>query len=51
MDACTRTFRELTSASITTDYQTRKLNIRYEDKGERYVIHSLNATAIASPEF
>lgn len=43
------TFRELTSASITTDYQTRKLNIRYEDKGERKVVHSLNATAIPSP--
>jgi seryl-tRNA synthetase len=43
------TFRELTSASITTDYQTRKLNIRYEDKGERKVVYSLNATAIPSP--
>jgi len=43
------TFRELTSASITTDYQTRKLNIRYEEKGERKVVHSLNATAIPSP--
>jgi len=43
------TFRELTSASITTDYQTRKLNVRYEEKGERAIVHSLNATAIASP--
>jgi seryl-tRNA synthetase len=42
-------FRELTSGSITTDYQTRKLNVRFEEKGERQIVHSLNATALASP--
>lgn len=43
------TFRELGSGSITTDYQTRKLNIKYEDKNEKYVVHSLNCTTLASP--
>lgn len=43
------TFRELGSGSITTDYQTRKLNIKYEDKCERFVVHSLNCTAVPSP--
>lgn len=42
-------FREIASGSITTDYQTRKLNVRYEEKGERYVVHSLNCTALPSP--
>lgn len=42
-------FRELGSGSITTDFQTRKLNIRYEDKCERFVVHSLNCTTVASP--
>jgi len=42
-------FREIGSGSITTDYQTRKLNVRYEEKGERYVVHSLNCTALPSP--
>jgi seryl-tRNA synthetase len=43
------TFRELGSGSITTDYQTRNLNIKYEDKGERIIVHSLNCTTLASP--
>ena len=42
-------FREIGSYSITTDYQTRKLNVRYEEKGERIVFHSLNGTALPSP--
>ncbi len=42
-------FREIGSYSITTDYQTRKLNIRYEEKGERIVCNSLNGTALPSP--
>ncbi len=42
-------FRELGSGSITTDFQTRKLNVRFEDKGERFVCHSLNCTVLASP--
>lgn len=43
------TFRELGSGSITTDYQTRNLNIKYEDKNERFIVHSLNCTTLASP--
>ena len=43
-------FRELTSTSNTTDYQARRLDIRYrpaESKGPRYV-HTLNGTAVAA---
>lgn len=43
------TFREIASGSITTDYQTRKLNVRYADGEERKVVHSLNCTALPSP--
>ncbi len=42
-------FGEVTSTSNCTDYQSRRLNIRYRVKGEkglRYV-HTLNGTAIA----
>jgi seryl-tRNA synthetase len=39
-------YRELTSASNTTDYQARRLGIRYRgDKGPEYV-HTLNGTAV-----
>jgi seryl-tRNA synthetase len=39
-------YRELTSASNTTDYQARRLGIRYRgDKGTEYV-HTLNGTAV-----
>ncbi len=43
-------FRELTSTSNTTDYQARRLEVRYrpaESKGPRYV-HTLNGTAVAA---
>ena len=44
-------FREITSCSNTTDYQARRLNIKYKETRDarletRYV-HTLNATAIA----
>ena len=42
-------YGEVTSASNCTDYQARRLNIRYREKnkkGTRYV-HTLNGTAIA----
>ena len=40
---------EVTSASNTTDYQARNLNIRYRTKdGDMAVIHTLNGTAIAT---
>lgn len=38
-------YREVTSASITSDFQTRRLNIRYKDKdGNMKIAHSLNGT-------
>ena len=43
-------FRELTSTSNTTDYQARRLGIRYrpaESKGPLHV-HTLNGTAVAA---
>ncbi len=43
------TYREVVSCSNCTDYQARKLNIRYQRKnGERGVLHTLNSTAIAT---
>ncbi len=42
-------FGEVTSASNCTDYQARRLNIRYRVKGEKGTrfLHTLNGTAIA----
>ncbi len=43
-------FRELTSCSNTTDYQARRLDVRYrpaESKAPRHV-HTLNGTAVAA---
>jgi seryl-tRNA synthetase len=40
-------FRELTSTSNTSDYQTRRLNIGYRDEsGERKLLHSVNGTGV-----
>ncbi len=44
-------YGEVTSTSDCTDYQSRRLNIRYkptEGKGTRFV-HTLNGTAVAAP--
>jgi len=39
-------YRELTSTSNTTDYQARRLNIRYkDDKGKNALVHTVNGTA------
>jgi seryl-tRNA synthetase len=40
---------EVTSTSNCTDYQARRLNARYKNKGERgtHFVHTLNGTAIA----
>lgn len=39
------TYREVSSASNTTDYQARRLNIRYKNKeGKLEFVHMLNAT-------
>jgi seryl-tRNA synthetase len=44
-----KTYREMVSCSNCTDYQARKLNIRYADKkNNRGVVHTLNSTAIAT---
>ena len=42
-------FGEITSTSNCTDYQSRRLNIRYRIKGEKgtHFVHTLNGTAIA----
>ena len=43
-------FRELTSCSNTTDFQARRLDVRYrpaESRGPRHV-HTLNGTAVAA---
>jgi seryl-tRNA synthetase len=41
-------YRELTSTSNTTDFQTRRLDIRYRPSGGRPVhVHTLNGTAVA----
>ena len=42
-------YRELTSCSNTTDFQARRLDIRYraEDAKSRETLHTLNGTAVA----
>lgn len=43
-------YRELSSASYFHDFQARRCNIRYKDKeGKIRYVHSLNATAVATP--
>ena len=39
-------YRELTSASNTTDYQARRLGIRYRRDGSTEQVHTLNGTAV-----
>jgi len=42
-------YGEVTSTSNCTDYQARKLGIKYfNKKGERVIVHTLNDTAIAT---
>lgn len=40
---------EVTSTSNCTDYQARRLNIRFKKKGEKgtQIVHTLNGTAVA----
>jgi seryl-tRNA synthetase len=42
-------YGEITSASNCTDFQARRLNVRYKDKatGQNRFVHTLNGTAIA----
>lgn len=43
-------YGEISSASNCTDYQARRLNVRYrEEKGDNRFVHTLNATACAVP--
>jgi seryl-tRNA synthetase len=39
-------YREITSASNTTDYQARRLGVRYRTDGGREFVHTLNGTAV-----
>jgi seryl-tRNA synthetase len=42
------TYRELVSCSNCTDYQARRLNVRYRTKEGNMMCHTLNSTAIAT---
>jgi seryl-tRNA synthetase len=45
----TKEYGEVASLSNCTDFQTRSLNIKGKNKqGKKYVLHSLNNTAIAT---
>jgi seryl-tRNA synthetase len=41
------TYREITSCSNTTDYQARRLRVRYRAEGGNRLVHTLNGTAVA----
>jgi len=43
-----KTYREVVSCSNCTDYQARRLNIKYKADGEKRYVHTLNSTAIAT---
>lgn len=40
-------YREVTSTSTTTDFQSRRLNIKYQDGSDTSYVHTLNGTAFA----
>lgn len=42
-----QSFREITSCSNTTDYQARRLKVRYRADGRNTLAHTLNGTACA----
>lgn len=42
-------FGEISSTSNCTDYQSKRLNIYYEDNGNKYHVHTVNGTACAIP--
>ncbi len=41
------TYREVTSVSTVTDFQARRLNIKYQDGNNKKFVHILNGTAFA----
>lgn len=43
-----KTYRELGSCSNCTDWQSVRLDIKYDDKGERRYVHTLNSTLLAT---
>ena len=43
-----KTYKEVTSAGNCVDYQARRLNIKYKDKEEKYYVHILNNTMVAT---
>ena len=40
-------YREVTSVSTVTDFQSRRLNIKYQDESGKKYVHILNGTAFA----
>ncbi|MCL5435373.1 MAG: serine--tRNA ligase [Patescibacteria group bacterium] len=40
-------YREVTSVSTVTDFQARRLNIKYQDGSEKHYVNILNGTAFA----
>jgi seryl-tRNA synthetase len=46
--AAQKTYREAVSDSNCTDYQARRLNIKYNEGSKREFVHTLNSTAIAT---
>ena len=43
-----RKYREMTSTSTTTDFQARRLNIKYQDGGDKKFVNILNGTAFST---
>ena len=41
-------YREITSTSNTTDYQSRRLDVRYRREGKLEHVHTLNGTAVTA---
>lgn len=41
-------YREITSCSNTTDYQARRLNIRFRRDGRTETVHTLNGTGVTA---
>jgi seryl-tRNA synthetase len=44
-------FREITSTSNTTDFQARRLRVRFKDESGNRPVHTLNGTAVAVGRF
>ena len=44
-------YREITSTSNTTDYQSRRLKVRYRSEEGNRLVHTLNGTAVAVGRF